>query len=150
MNISTVIMTGVLMLTLISPFGIYYGARVARQMEFRKHRRIQNIIYIICFIGVLFLEGLIRFSGGSGSIASQSAYYGTSLFNFTLTSHIIVAVITYLLWTYQVIQSNLKFRKTLPGRLSISHRKMGYIILYGLIYTAITALIIYLMTLNLV
>lgn len=150
MNFAILIMTGVLLLTLISPFGVYYGIKLAKKLEYQKHRKIQNIIFILCVFGVLSLEGLIRYSGGSGSLASKSDYYGTGFFSITLVSHIIIAVLTYLVWAVLIIISNRKFKKTLPGKLSKIHKKLGYIIFGGLIYTALTALIIYLMSLNLV
>lgn len=150
MNYTILIMTGVMILTLFSPFGVYYTIQIAKKKEFKTHRKFQNIIFFICVVGVLALEVLIRYSGGSGSLASKSEYYGTLFFTITLISHIIVAVITYLLWTFLIILSNSKFQKKLPGKFSKIHKKMGYIVFGGLIYTAITALAIYLMTLNLV
>lgn len=150
MNFTIFIMTAVMLLTLLSPFGVYYGMKLARKKDYKRHKRIQNLIFYICVIGVLALEVLIRYSGGSGSLASNSAYYGTSFFTVTLVSHILVAVLTYLLWTVVIILSNRKFRKSLPGKFSKTHKRLGYIVFIGLIYTAITALAVYLMSLNIV
>jgi|SRR5690625_164294 len=150
MNFTIFIMTAVLLLTLFAPFGVFYGIKIARKKDYQFHKKIQNIIFFLCVIGVLTLEVLIRYSGGSGSLASRSNYYGQSLFTFTLVSHILVAVLTYLVWTIIIIMSNRKFRKSLPGKFTKSHKIFGYIIFGGLIYTAISALLIYLMTLNLI
>ncbi|WP_310993735.1 DUF420 domain-containing protein [Aequorivita marina] len=150
MNFTVLIMTAVLLLTLFSPFGIYYGVSLAKKKEYKTHRKIQNTIFLICVLGVLALEVLIRYSGGSGSLASKSDYHGSSFFTITLVSHIIVAVLTYLLWTILIILSNRKFQKNLPGKFSKTHKRLAYIVFGGLIYTAITALVVYLMTLNLV
>lgn len=150
MNLTIIIMTAVLIITLFSPFGVYYGVKLAKKNDYKSHRRIQNIIFLICVIGVLALEGLVNSAGGSGSLASKSEYYNTAFFTITLTSHIIVAILSYLLWTVQIILSNLKFHKKLPGKFSKTHKKLGYTIFWGLTYTAITALLVYLMTLNLV
>lgn len=139
-----------MLITFFSPFGVYYGMKLARERQYQKHRKIQNSIFILCITGLLALETLIRFSGGSGSLASESDYYHTGFFKITLTSHIIVAVLTYLLWTVLVLVSNRKFRKSLPGKLSGFHRGMGFVVLTGLVYTAVSALAVYLMTLNLV
>ena len=76
MNIALTIMTAVLLLTLFSPFGLYYGVKLAIKKDYVAHRKIQNIIFIVCVLGVLSLEVLIRYSGGSGSLASESKYYG--------------------------------------------------------------------------
>lgn len=150
MNATLIIMTAVLLITLFSPFGVYYGVTIAKKKNYPSHRKIQNIIFIVCVIGVLALEVLIRSGGGSGSLASKSNYYDTGFFKITLFSHIIVAILTYLLWTILILISNIKFRKSLPGKLSKFHKKTGYIIFGGLVYTAVTALMVYLMTLNLV
>ncbi len=150
MNVTITIMTAVLLLTLFSPFGVYYGVKIAKKKNYKTHRKIQNIIFIVCVVGVLALEGLIRSEGGSGSLASASNFYNTKFFNITLFSHIIIAILSYLLWTILIIISNIKFQKNLPGKLSKFHRTTGYIIFGGLIYTAITALAVYMMTLNLI
>lgn len=144
------IMTTVMLLTLFSPFGVYYGIRLARNKNYKSHRRIQNIIFTIGVVGVLALEILIRYSGGSGSLASNSKYYDSKFFTITLVSHIVVAILTYFLWTVLIVLSNSKFRKSLPGKLSKIHKKLGEVIFGGLIYTAVSALAVYLMSLNLV
>lgn len=150
MDMTITIMTSVLLLTLFSPFGVYYAVKRARVKDYQSHQKLQNIIFIVCVLGVLLLEGLIRYSGGSGSLASESKYYGTSFFKIILYSHIIVAVLSYLIWTFLIIISNIQFRKTLPGKLSKLHKSCGLIIFGGLIYTAVTALAVYVMSLNLV
>lgn len=150
MNYTVIIMTAVLLLTLFSPFGVYYGIKLARNNDHKKHRKVQNIIFLLCVVGLLALEGLIRYSGGSGSIAKESVHYDKSFFKITLFSHIIVAVLTYLLWTILIIFSNLNFQKKLPGNFSNIHKKLGMVIFAGLVYTAISALAVYLMSLNLV
>lgn len=150
MNLTITIMTAVLIITLFSPFGVYYGIKLAKGKNYRTHRRIQNIIFIVCVVGVLALEGLINSAGGSGSLASESIYYNTKFFKYTLFSHIIVAILSYLVWFILIVVSNIVYRKNLPGKLSNFHNKTGIIIFGGLIYTAITALIVYVMTLNLI
>lgn len=150
MNLTNSIMTAVLFLTFFSPFVVYYGVKQAKNKDYNTHRKTQNHTYIICVLGVLSLEVLIRYSGGSGSLASESIYYGHTFFTIILVSHIFIAVLTYLLWTILIIYSNRKFQKSLPGTFSKNHKKMGLIIFGGLIYTAITALLVYLMSLSLI
>lgn len=150
MNVTISIMTIVLLLTLFSPFGVYYGVKLAKKKNYKTHRKIQNTIFIVCVIGILALEGLIRSKGGSGSLVATSHFYGTKFFKITLFSHIIVAMLSYLLWAILIVISNVKFEKSLPGKLSKFHKTTGHIIFGGLIYTAITALAIYMMALNLI
>lgn len=148
MNITLLIMTTVLLLTFFSPFGVYYAIKLARKKEHANHKRMQNIIFMVCVLGVLALEILIRFSGGSGSLVSESKHYSTTYFTVILVSHIVVAVLTYLLWTALILLSNRKYQKALPGGFSKTHKQMGLVVFGGLIYTAITALIVYVMSLN--
>lgn len=144
------IMTVIMVLTLLTPFAVKYGIKIAKRKNFKTHRKIQNFIFLVCLIGLFILEGLINYSGGSGSIASGSKYYKTPFFSITLYSHIIVAILTYVLWAFQILISNFKYRKTLPGPFSKTHRIIGYSIFAGLIYTAVTSFIVYVMSLNLV
>lgn len=150
MNLAIIIMTAVLVITLSSPIGVYLGVNAAKKKDFKSHRKIQNVIFIICVLGVLVLEGLIKSVGGSGSLASQSDYYGTNFFKYTLFSHIIVAILSYLIWAILIVVSNIAYTKSLPGKLSNFHKIVGFVIFIGLVYTAITALLVYLMTLNLI
>jgi len=139
-----------MLLTLFSPFAVYYAVTLAKKNKFKTHRKIQNIVFFIGIGGVVLLEGLIRYEGGSGSIASQSSYYEHDFFKKILIAHIIGAVLTYLLWIFLIIISTIKFQKNLPGKFSGTHKILGYIVFVGLIYTAVTALAIYLLTLDLV
>ena len=144
---TTAILIIVLLLNLIAPFAVYYAIKQAKKKDYTAHKKIQNVVYIVCVLGVLALEGLIRFSGGSGSLTENSSYSGTPFFKILLIAHIIGAVLTYFLWTVLIIFSNRKFRKELPGKFSLIHKKLGHILFFGLIYTAVTALIVYVMLL---
>lgn len=150
MDFAVLIMTGVLIVTLASPIFTYYAIKQARLGNYAQHKKLQTWIFAVSVSAVLLLEGLIRFAGGSGSLTQHSSHVGTTLFTSILIAHIIGAVLTYLLWIYLVVVSNKKFNKTLPGNFSVSHKKLGIIVFVGLIYTGITALIVYLMTLDLV
>ena len=143
-------MTGVLLVTLIAPIICYHAIAKARKSEFNSHKKIQTGVYILCVSSVVVLEILIRASGGSGSISSESSHAHKRIYKTMMIIHIIGAVVTYILWTYLIIKSNRTFQKTLPGQFSISHKKIGIAVFIGLIYTGVTASIVYLMTLNLV
>lgn len=55
MDVKITIMTAVMLLTLFAPFGVYYAVKMARKKEYKTHRKIQSIIFVICVIGVLAL-----------------------------------------------------------------------------------------------
>lgn len=143
-------MTGVLLVTIIAPIICYHAIAKARKGEFNSHKKIQTGVYILCMSSVIVLEILIRMSGGSGSISSESSHSHKRIYKTIMMIHIIGAVVTYILWTYLIVKSNRTFQKTLPGQFSGSHKRIGIAIFIGLIYTGLTASIVYLMTLNLV
>lgn len=144
MNTATIILTVVLMLNILAPFAVYYAIGLAKKGDFNSHRKIQNTVIFVCLLGVLVLEGLIRVSGGSGSLAQNSSYSGTSIFRTIIAAHIIGAILTYLLWIFQIIASHREFGKHLPGKFSSAHKTIGYILFFGLVYTAVTAVVVYL------
>lgn len=147
MNLSLFILTIVLILTLLAPFVALYAVSFIKKKDFAKHAKIQKQLFWICVTAVLILELHIRISGGSGSLVVNSTFAGTAFLKYVLVAHIIGAILTYLLWAINIFWSGSKFRKklTLPGVSSKTHKKLGFITILGLFYTAITALMVYLM-----
>lgn len=148
MDFTFFIMTAVLVVTLIAPVFSYYAIRKAKQKDFATHKKIQTLVYAFCIAAVLVLELLIRFSGGSGSIYGGSSHANNPIFKAILIAHIVGAVLTYILWTFLIIKSRRKFQKTLPGKFSVTHKKVGVVVFVGLVYTGVTALVVYLMSLD--
>jgi putative membrane protein len=140
--------TAILVVTLLSPFVAVYAVKFILKGEIKKHQRLQKILFWTCMTAVVVLEMQIRASGGSGSLIKHSSYYGTDIFKYILTAHIIGAVLTYIIWAITILLSSIKFKQKyhLPGSFSKTHRNLGYITIVGLFYTAITALIVYIMT----
>lgn len=139
--------TLILALTVATPFIVLYAVSLAKKQDFKRHIKIQKTIFWACIIAVIVFEIQVRFSGGSGSIASQGTYYHTAFFKTTLISHIIGAVLTYIIWAITVFSSNTRHKKKqLPGAFTINHKRLGIISIIGLIFTAITAVMVYLMT----
>ncbi|MCO5235608.1 MAG: DUF420 domain-containing protein [Chitinophagaceae bacterium] len=147
MNLVLLINIGVLVLTLISPFVSLYAVSFIKKGNYKIHMVIQKRLFLACIISLLVLEGLIRFSGGSGSLVSNSNYVNTSFFKSILSAHIIGAVLTYVVWGVLVFTSNRKYKHSdLPGSFSKLHKNLGYITITGLFYTAVTALMVFLLT----
>ncbi|MCO5259827.1 MAG: DUF420 domain-containing protein [Crocinitomicaceae bacterium] len=143
-----VLNTVILFLTLISPFVEVYAVKFVKNGELAKHAKIQKTLFLVCMTALVVLEMQIRVAGGSGSIVKHSEYYGTPIFKGILIAHIIGAVLTYLIWAILVLISSFKFRKKhrFEGNFGKTHKKLGMITIIGLFYTAITALIVYLLT----
>lgn len=131
-----------LAISIAAPFIALAAVFLARRREFTRHRFVQNLLFGICVTGVIALEITIRFSGGSGSLIRQSPYFESPWFKYLLVFHIIGAVLTYIIWGYLIFASNMKFKRTLPGRFSKLHKTFGIGVIAGLAYTGITATII--------
>ncbi len=140
MNLALVV--SIQILFLIVPFVVLYAVSLAKKKEYKAHRRIQNVLYLISLIAVLVLEVNIRMSGGSGSLVADSPYVQTAFFKGIFISHIIGAIITFTLWTISIIISNRRFNKRLPGNFSLNHKKIGYFIFFGLVFNAVSSLIV--------
>lgn len=144
MSITFAIILGILTLSILAPFISLYAVSFIKKKDYPTHIKIQKRLFWTCVIAVLILEIQIRVAGGSGSLVSNSAYTGTPFFKSVLTAHIIGAVLTYIIWGITIFTSNKKYkkRKTLPGSFSVTHKRLGFITIIGLFYTAITALIV--------
>jgi len=131
--------------TLSAPVVTFWGVRLVRAGRLEAHRRVQIVMVIVAVVAVLLLEGQIRLSGGSGALLQGSRYAGTSALRWVAGVHIGGAVLTYLLWIWLMIVSLKQWRVTLPGSFSQTHRRMGWIVWAGLVFTAVSATGVYVM-----
>lgn len=144
MDLNSFVITTMLSIAILAPIAAMYAASLIRKGKYKKHIRIQKTIFWICIVAVLLFEVYIRISGGSGSLIKESIYTDTNFFKLILRLHIGGAILTYLLWIAMVIISSRKYKmaKKLPGSFSKAHKSLGYLVIFGLFYTAITALIV--------
>lgn len=143
MNITLITIIGMLILSILAPFISLYAVSFIKKKNHETHIKIQKRLFWTCVIAVVLLEVQIRISGGSGSLVSNSDYTGTPFFKAILIAHIIGAILTYIVWGIAIFTSNQKRqRNTLPGSFSINHKRLGYLTIAGLFYTAITASIV--------
>lgn len=143
MSISQLIIYAMLILSILAPFIALYAIKLVKQGKTVQHMKIQKNLFYACVSGVVLLELTIRFSGGSGSLVKVSPYLATTFFHTTLWAHIIGAVLTYIIWAFTIFKSKSKNKKReLPGSFSTLHRKLGYVVIIGLFYTGITALMV--------
>lgn len=148
MSLTFIFIFCLLVVAMFTPFISLYAVSLIKEKEYQRHIKIQKRLFWVCVIGVVIFEVQLRMAGGSGSLVAQSKYVDTSFFRYILTAHIIGAVLTYLIWAFTIFWSDTKFRKkrTLPGFSSQMHRKLAYISITGLFYTAITSLIVWILT----
>jgi len=142
MTTTLIIIVIVTIITVLAPFICLYAIRQIKQKKMEQHIKVQKRLFFLCVIAVLALEGQIRFSGGSGSLIQNSPYIKDIFFNNLLIAHIVGAIITYVLWIVLFILSNRKYKKENFKSFASIHKKIGYIVLIGLFYTAITAVVV--------
>ena len=131
---------------LIAPVWAIVAARLARRGEHARHMQLQLALWLLMITNLLLLEGYIRFSGGSGSLMSDSAYAGTALMRTVFAIHIIPAIATYVLWSGLVVVTYRRRKVTALGGFSSRHMLLGKLVIGGLIWTALSACGIYYLT----
>lgn len=143
MNLSLIVVYGMLILSIAAPFIALYAVKLAKEGKYSQHIKIQKNLFYACVIGVILLELTIRFSGGSGSLVKVSPYLSTPFFHTILWAHIIGAVLTYFVWGFTIFKSSKQNKiGNLPGLKTNWHKKLGYFVIIGLFYTGITAFIV--------
>jgi len=133
----------VLVFNLVAPVWGYAAARLARRRDYDRHQRLQIVLVVLAFVALFSLEGSIRLHGGSGSLVAGSPYVGTALLKGVFLAHILPAVVTYLVWAWLTVVSYRRRDKVLPGRFSRTHKRLGKLILVGLVWTAVSAVGVY-------
>jgi hypothetical protein len=131
---------------LAAPGWALVAARFARRGEHTRHMRLQMALWLVMLTNLLMLEGHIRMSGGSGSLTAGSPYAGTTLMSVAFLLHISPAVATYVLWSGLVLATYR--RRSIPrlGAFSRRHKRLGTIVIAGLIWTALSACFVYYLT----
>jgi hypothetical protein len=131
--------TSTYVVSMAAPIAAYISIRLARARQLDRHRLIQAVLVVVCWMSVLALELRIRLLGGSGAFLAHAPpdllAWGWRL----LGVHITVAVATYALWTWLVVVSWRRYETRLPGSFSRRHRRFGTAVFGGLCFTAASA-----------
>ena len=137
------LMDVVLLAVLATPVIFTLSFRLARGRKYASHRSLQTYLLAVLLAAVVLFEVDVRLSGGSGSLMRGSSYAGAPWLRFLLIAHVTGAVTTFLLWLGLVITSRRRFRQVLPGRFSALHRRLGRGVFAGTLYTAVSAILMY-------
>jgi hypothetical protein len=121
--------------TLMAPLVAWVSFRLAHAGHRAVHRRIQLGLLAVCVLGVLTLETRIRMAGGSGAFLAVSSVGNRSAARVFQGIHISAAVVTYALWAGLALWSQRRWTRTLPGRASRLHRRLGWTVFAGLAFT---------------
>ena len=139
------VMDIVLLVVLSNPFIMGASFRFAKNLKYNFHMNIQKILLLISLFGVFIFELDIRFRGGERAFLEGSPYVNSLFLKYFLIFHITFAILSYLAWIVLLVFSLKRFSKSLPGSFSVNHKFFGKIIFAGMIITALSGSIIYIL-----
>ncbi len=120
------------------PFLIFAAILLAKKKNYKAHESVQKLLFVVTVIVVAFFEFGVRFVGGY-KILIEGSSVGHNYFIFVLIFHIIIAVITLVLWSMTLYYARrYKRQKTLPGLYSQEHKIYGQRTFIGIILTMLT------------
>ncbi|MEE6188036.1 hypothetical protein PIECOFPK_01848 [Mycovorax composti] len=134
----------VISMFIILPLLWYSFKKVKVERNYKLHKNIQLIMFVILFFVVLLFEYDMQQNGGIFEMVKGSSYEGTFFLNFTIYFHTFLSITTSIIWTVLIIASLIKFGKNpRPGKFSKTHRLWGKIGMWDMALTCITGLILY-------
>jgi hypothetical protein len=133
------VVTATYLITMAAPVVAYSAIRLARLREHDRHRLIQSVLLVVCWVAVLSLEFRIRLGGGPGMFVDRANPGMVEWAHRLLNIHIAGAVATYLVWTWLVVASWRRYEAALPGTFSRRHRQLGTAVFGGMCFTAASA-----------
>ncbi len=138
-------MDSVTLIIAVLPLFVYGAILLARAKKYKLHAVMQNIIYIVSVIVVVYFEYGVRIGGGFDAFMDGSdVAYGYAL--IVLLVHIVIATLTLLHWTKLIITGNYFFKKELlPGRASKAHNLLAMKTFIGIIFTSFSGIWVYLL-----
>lgn len=118
----------VLSMAIILPILWYSVKTVKEQRNYKKHKMIQLIMFILLFFVVILFEYDLKQNGGIFEMVKGSSYEGTFFLNFMIYFHTILSITTSLIWFILIIVSLIKFGKNpRPNNFSKKHKFWGKI-----------------------
>lgn len=125
------------------PFLLFVSIRFAIKGEIKKHLTSQLAVFIMTLVMIVVFEVGMRLAGGFKEYMKESPISYTYFITFLIV-HIIVAIATVNLWSYQIISSVKAYKKgTLTGETAQRHKKIAKFLLVGITVTLIQAASIY-------
>jgi len=125
------------------PFLMFFSIRYAVKGDIQKHLYTQAGIFIFTLIFVVIFETGMRLQGGFQEYIKHSPVNYTFFITF-LIIHILVAIATFNLWSYQLISSVKGYRS---GKLTVGtgqkHKKIAKILIAGIFITIAQGVAIY-------
>lgn len=125
------------------PFLIYGAISLAKKKNYSAHESVQKLLFVVSVIVVAFFEIGVRMEGGYKSLMEGSSVSHDYLL-YVLIFHIIISVITLILWVKTLLGAKrYKRQSTLPGLYSQTHKKDGQYTFIGIVLTMLTGAWVY-------
>ena len=125
------------------PFLIFGAISLAKKGNYSAHESVQKLLFVVSVIVVAFFEIGVRMEGGYKNLMEGSSVSHDYLL-YVLIFHIIISVITLILWVKTLLSAKrYKRQSTLPGLYSQAHRKDGQYTFIGIILTMLTGAWVY-------
>lgn len=137
------LMDAVVVAIVLTPILFLWAVRLARRGQFARHRNWQTALLGVLLAAVTLFEVDIRLSGGTRAFMANSPYLGTPLLSWLLRVHVVVAVLSFGLWTYLVVQAWRARMDLHPQLFTVEHRRRGYWVFAGTVFTALSGVWLY-------
>lgn len=125
------------------PFLLFISIRFAVKGNIKAHLKSQLAIFIMTLVMIVVFEVGMRLAGGFKEYIKESSVPYSFFITFLIV-HILVAIATVNLWSYQIISSVKSYKKgTLIGENAQRHKKIGKYLMIGITITLIQAGCIY-------
>ena len=125
------------------PFLIFGAISLAKKGNYSAHESVQKLLFVVSVIVVAFFEIGVRMEGGYKNLMEGSSVSHDYLL-YVLIFHIIISVITLILWVKTLLSAKrYKRQSTLPGLYSQAHKKYGQYTFIGIILTMLTGAWVY-------
>lgn len=137
------LMDTVVVAIVLTPFLFLWAVRLAKRGRYTQHRNFQTGLLGVLLVVVILFEVDVRLSGGTEGFLAGSPYLGTPLLKWLLRIHVVVAVATTLLWLAIAVQAWRARMDLNPLAFSAAHRRRGYWVFAGVIFTAVSGVWLY-------
>jgi len=133
----------VTLIVAILPFLVLGAISMAKLKFYKLHAFSQTLIFIISVIVVGYFEYGVRLGGGFDAFM-QDSHTSHTYALWVLIIHIIIAIVSLILWTKILFISHKAYRENrLPGEESLKHKKDGIYTFIGIFLTGATGLWVY-------
>ena len=119
------------------PILLAIAIRFAMKKKFKSHYQSHIAIYALTLLVVILFEVGVRLSGGFTEFMKESPVNPT-FFVIFLIVHIVIALLTIVAWTYQVIVSWKAYKRgQLNEKRAKNHKLIGGLIYTGMVITVL-------------